>query len=81
MSDSAMAYVARKPCGCVVAATVDEPRHAKDVAKSIAKWVRAGDAVERMTVGEARALPWGHPCEHDAQEAQAESAQLALETS
>jgi hypothetical protein len=49
-----MAYAGRKRCGCVVAACVDEPNHARDVAREIANWVRAGMTVERMTVEDVR---------------------------
>mgnify|MGYP001574533717 CR=1 FL=1 len=39
------AYAAYKPCGCMVAAATDEPHNADD----IAKWIRAGLRVERVT--------------------------------
>ena len=59
------AYVSRiKACGCVVGATVDLPEYAADVAKFVAKEIREGFEVERMTTEAARALPWGWPCEH-----------------
>lgn len=62
---SRMVYVARaKECGCAVAVSVDEPQYKSENAKLIAQKVRAGFVVERMTVDEARALPWGWPCEH-----------------
>ncbi len=41
-------YVAMKPCGCVVAAAVDNPEHKKDTAKDIAKWVRDGLTIQRL---------------------------------
>ena len=56
MSD--MAYIARRPCGCIVIAIVDEPRHAKDTAKDVAKAIRQGYAVERVTIEVVRAGPW-----------------------
>lgn len=60
-----MAYVSRiKECGCLVAAQVDLPQYRRDVAKFVAKEIREGFNVERVTVEEARALPWGWPCEH-----------------
>lgn len=60
-----MAYVARiKECGCVVAASVDLPEYAGATAKFVAKEIREGFNVERMPVENARALPWGWPCEH-----------------
>lgn len=43
-------YVARPlDCECIAAVTVDEPEHAKDVAKDVANWVRRGFRVDRMT--------------------------------
>ncbi len=53
---SVYAYIGRKPCGCVVAATVDSLEHAEDVAKDLVGWVRRGWAVERLPVTEAGAL-------------------------
>lgn len=76
-----MAYVARiKECGCVVAASVDEPAYASDTAKFVAREIREGFNVDRVTVGEARALPWGWPCEHMKATEAASQAQLAIET-
>lgn len=43
-------YVAFKPCGCAVAATVDRADHKKEVARDLARWVRQGFTVERRTV-------------------------------
>lgn len=60
-----MAYVSRiKECGCVVAASVDDPAHAADTSRFVANEIRQGFTVERMEVKAARALPWGWPCEH-----------------
>lgn len=44
-----MSYVGKKPCGCVVAAVVDDPNHKRDVARTIAEWVKGGLTVERVT--------------------------------
>lgn len=44
-----MAYIARKSCGCIVAAAVDMPEHRKHVAKEIAKWIKDGLILERVT--------------------------------
>ncbi len=56
MDDEAqiMCYIGRKSCGCVVAATVDEPQYREDVAKDIADWLRSGLTIERVTVEYAR---------------------------
>lgn len=64
-SAAQMAYISRiAECGCVVAAHVDLPEYAKETAKFVAKEIRDGFTVERVPVEEARALPWGWPCEH-----------------
>lgn len=52
---STHAYIGRKPCGCVVALVVDEPRWKRDTAKTVARYVLDGYAVERLTVAEATA--------------------------
>jgi hypothetical protein len=57
MSDSDHAYIARKPCGCIVAATVDRPEYLQSVARDVRDWNRRGLTVEHTTVGEARARP------------------------
>lgn len=64
-------YIARCKCGCggLIFASVDDPdsRHVeqqrKYSAKEIAKLVRDGYIVERMTVGDVRAADW--LCEKD----------------
>jgi hypothetical protein len=40
--------------GSVVCAAVDRPEYAKDTAKQIAKWIRAGLAIERVPVAWVR---------------------------
>lgn len=60
-----MAYVYRIPgCGCVVAASVDAPEYAREVAKFKEDKAHSGFVLAHMTVEEARAIPWGWPCEH-----------------
>lgn len=56
------AYIGRAPCGCIRFACVDEPVHAKDNAKEIAKLIRDGWTVERVTVQFVRDN-WGPGCE------------------
>jgi len=51
--ETLMAYVGRAHCGCVQAATLDEPRHADQVRRDVAGFRRWG-TVERMTVEDAR---------------------------
>ena len=50
MSDThGMAYIARRGCGCIVAATADDPGRRSAVARDISRWVKAGYVVERVT--------------------------------
>jgi hypothetical protein len=58
MSDESRPCYAAKCSGCghVVGLTLDEPQYRKDVAKQIAKWIRRGLVIERMTAKEGRAL-------------------------
>ena len=42
-------YLATHTCGFMLGATVDDPDHAKDVAKNIASWVRNGATISRHT--------------------------------
>lgn len=71
MESTKMAYIGRKPCGCVCAAYVDEPPKSS-VAKEVAKWIKWGLNVERVTVEYANEhFTWD--CPH-----KPESAQLSL---
>lgn len=65
-SATRMAYIGVSPCGCVPAVTVDEPEHAKDVAKDISGWIKRGRTVERVTMDEARER-LTMDCPHDPQ--------------
>ncbi len=58
------AYIGRKTCGCVVFAMVDDPEHKKETAKEIAKCIRQGLTIERMTVKEVRELEM-FGCKHE----------------
>lgn len=42
-------YIGRKSCGCIVLAIVDDPDHKKDIAKEIAKAIKGGLTIERVT--------------------------------
>src|SRR5690606_17356187 len=44
-----MAYIGRKSCGCVVAACIDDKSHPEDTAEDLARFVKSGYAVERVT--------------------------------
>ncbi len=73
MSDQSPALVGLKDCGCLVAAMVDEPKYRRHNAGEVAALMRQGYTIERVTVEQARALPWcrsGGACEHDPAEGQ-----------
>jgi hypothetical protein len=55
MSDPIFAFAGLKPCGCIVAAAVADPRHLRQVAKDVDEWMRDGLKVETMTVEDVRA--------------------------
>lgn len=57
-------YVARKPCGCPVAAVADLPKDPKFTARAVADFVRSGLTIERILSSELP--PMCHPCPHDA---------------
>ena len=61
-----MSYVATKACGCVSLAAVDVPKVMKEAAKDIARCIRLGDTVNRMTSEQVRRTPW-KCAEHQAQ--------------
>ena len=56
------AYVGRAECGCVVAITVNMLDHKRDVAKTVAEWVRDGLSIEGMTIEAVRSSPFGCKC-------------------
>lgn len=66
-----MVYVAADPeqPGAAWAGAVDEPRFAKDNAKSIADWVRKGAHVMRVDVETARQMmaKWERPAKRNQQ--------------
>jgi hypothetical protein len=64
------AYIALRPCGCIVGAVVDNPEHSKDVAKDVAEFIRAGCRIERRTNEEVRTQPWKCPAHQREAEAQ-----------
>jgi hypothetical protein len=49
ISSEGMAYVGRRPCGCCEMAVADIREHPRDTAKEVAKAVRRGLSVERVT--------------------------------
>ena len=69
--DATLCYAAFSKCGCIAAINVDREEYRKDVAKTVAGWIREGREVRRITVTEGkhfmeiREPKWG-PCVHDA---------------
>ena len=65
MTEETMVYVAADPAqpGAAWAACTDDPRWAKDTAKDIARWVRKGAIVMRVTPEVAREMmmKWVRP--------------------
>lgn len=53
-SDPSGAYVALRPCGCVVMACANNPEHKKDVARAVAKCIRDGFRIEQRSVEATR---------------------------
>jgi len=61
-------YLARLPCGKVVAAAWDEADNKKDTAASVARWIKRGNTVERVARYQGDPQPnWccgpSEPCE------------------
>ncbi len=46
-----------KDCDCITALRVDEPDHAKDVARHVAESIRDGHRVSKVTHEQLRAMP------------------------
>ena len=60
----AYAYIARKECGCIVAATMDSAAHRVEVARDVAAWIRKGLTIERVESDQVQEL-WGPKCTHE----------------
>ncbi len=59
-NESTPCFVAICKCGCgkLVFASVDKPEMAKDNAKEVAKLIRDGLTIEKMTVADVRTADW-----------------------
>ena len=55
-------YVGRLTCGCLVAWVYDNGKHPKEVAESVAEFIRNGYAVERANTDDVRSQLG--PCKH-----------------
>lgn len=65
MGDNAThCYIARKPCGCLVGITVDDPDDPKDTAKFVSQQVRNGCSIERLTIEDGRSALKNFGCRH-----------------
>lgn len=68
MNDDHMAYVARcRGCGAVRMAVVDNPQHARDVAREVANAIRDGYYIERGSAGWVRQQSWECICHQKVQ--------------
>jgi len=61
MSSESMSYIAKKPCGCLSMAIVDNPDHKRDTAREISKAVRLGETIERVPTETVRTMDWECP--------------------
>ena len=52
--EDVLCYAAFSKCGCIAAINVDREEYRKDVAKTVAGWIREGHEVRRITVAEGR---------------------------
>ncbi len=50
MAEENMCYIGRKSCGCIELAVVDNPEHKEKTAKEIAKAIKWGLKIERVSV-------------------------------
>jgi hypothetical protein len=63
MTDATHCYLGRIPgCNHVVSVIVDAPDDTASTARELARWVREGRQVERVTVEEARTAKLGCAC-------------------
>jgi len=51
-------YIGLKDCGCLVMASVDSPDHKRETAKEIAKAIREGLNVQKLSTAFVRTMPW-----------------------
>lgn len=76
-----MAYIGRATCGCLRMAVVDDPAHKQRTAREVARSVKLGETVERVTCEYVRTTAWrcaDHPTEAAFQAAKKSSTQGAL---
>ena len=76
------AYIAKKECGCIVMACVDNPEHRRDTAKEVAKAIREGLVIERASADFVREH-WfcpTHALEHTAKQVMARMSGIPYET-
>lgn len=65
--ETGMSYVAKKPCGCVVGAVVDD-RDGKFLKKVIGDWVGQGLIIEHVTHEYVRENFSVGPCPHESRQ-------------
>lgn len=63
--DERMAYIGRCKCGAIRAAVADDPEYAKDTAASVARFIKDGLMVERMSCADVRSGNWKCSCQKE----------------
>lgn len=63
MPDDGNAYVARKPCGCIVAA-IALSMSPGEISKALADWTKRGLTIEQVPAEVVRREFVGHRCPH-----------------
>ena len=63
MSDATHVYLGTLTCGCTVAALVDLPEQKRVIAKALARMIRDGYTISRVTIAECRKTRIAH-CLH-----------------
>ena len=60
-----MVYVAKKSCGCIVAAIIDHPSLRLEIANTLGEWIKRGLTIERVPDEMVRNHFNSNPCEHE----------------
>ena len=51
-------YISRLPCGCITMACVDKLEHKRETAKEVARAIRLGETIDRVTSEYVRDTDW-----------------------
>jgi hypothetical protein len=61
-TEESMAYIARKPCGCIVMAIMDMPDIRELIAERVGEAISEGLTVQRVPARVVREQGWGCKC-------------------